>query len=317
MQKEKPQSKSAPKSQAAELDQCLKNFVKKERELLHSILKTILQIEEQKAYLELGYESLFTYLVNEIKYSKSTAQRRIDAALLLLEVPDLGAKIEEGSVNLGHLTLLQTAVRQAEKSGEEVSPQEKTEVLEQIAGKDLFESAKEIATHFELPALQQTKVRPQSDGSIRMELTIPADLFAEIQEAQGLLSHAIQSGDLVDYLRHLTKMVIRQKRSVRARRQNAEQAPRENSEPMTQGKVPDGTRVQFTPQMKKMILNRQRTCQHVDPETGRKCQSNWYLQVDHIIPVWAGGLATFENAQVLCGVHNRLKYQRQAGRRVG
>jgi hypothetical protein len=37
------------------------------------------------------------------------------------------------------------------------------------------------------------------------------------------------------------------------------------------------------------------------------------LQVDHIQPQWAAGSHHPDNLQILCGPHNRLKYQKEAG----
>jgi hypothetical protein len=74
-----------------------KNRVAEERRLLHQILLLIIEIDQRKLYLPMACSSLFAYLVTLIGYSPASAQRRIDAARMMQQVPELGKKIEEGS----------------------------------------------------------------------------------------------------------------------------------------------------------------------------------------------------------------------------
>ncbi|MBK7961713.1 MAG: hypothetical protein IPK04_11270 [Bdellovibrionales bacterium] len=43
---------------------------------------------------------MFDYLVKEIGYTPASAQRRIDAARMMQQVPELGNKIENGTLKL-------------------------------------------------------------------------------------------------------------------------------------------------------------------------------------------------------------------------
>ncbi|MBL7687874.1 MAG: hypothetical protein JNJ49_07545, partial [Bdellovibrionaceae bacterium] len=65
-----------------ELDICLRRLVVKERTLLADIIALLKEIDRRQVYLELGFPSLFEYLVNGVGYSEGAAQRRIDAARL-------------------------------------------------------------------------------------------------------------------------------------------------------------------------------------------------------------------------------------------
>src|SRR5690606_33758141 len=51
----------------------------------------------------------------------------------------------------------------------------------------------------------------------------------------------------------------------------------------------------------------QGVCRYQDPQTGRKCQSSYQLQTDHIQPLARNGETAPENLQLLCAFHNRLK----------
>lgn len=68
--------------------------------------------------------------------------------------------------------------------------------------------------------------------------------------------------------------------------------------------------------IKSYVFKRDQCCQWRDRVTQKLCGSKFQLQLDHRRPVWAGGGSETENLQLLCGVHNRLKYRQQAGIQV-
>lgn len=70
--------------------------------------------------------------------------------------------------------------------------------------------------------------------------------------------------------------------------------------------------------VRRQVLQNQKCCQWVTPKTNQsgqieyvKCGSKFQLQIDHKMPRWQDGGHEIENLQVLCGVHNRLKFQRE------
>ena len=56
-------------------------------------------------------------------------------------------------------------------------------------------------------------------------------------------------------------------------------------------------------------------CQAV--ENGERCTGRASLEVDHIVPLAAGGSHNPENLQVLCRRHHRAKTNTEAGRPSG
>lgn len=80
-----------------------------------------LQSSSMNSLLAQGYPSLFEFLVKEIGYSPSSAQRRIDGARLLNQVSEISAKlvekIETGSLKLSQINdarmILSTTLPQA------------------------------------------------------------------------------------------------------------------------------------------------------------------------------------------------------------
>jgi 5-methylcytosine-specific restriction endonuclease McrA len=60
--------------------------------------------------------------------------------------------------------------------------------------------------------------------------------------------------------------------------------------------------------VRKALLHGNASCAYLDVK-GKRCGSQRFLQIDHIHSWSRGGTNHPENLQVLCGVHNRLKFQ--------
>lgn len=289
----------------------LKSLAQKERELLHEILLTIQLIDTRRVYLSLGFPSLFDYLVKAIGYSEGAAQRRIDAARLFREAPQLSSQIQSGQISLSQVSLVQKAIRQVSKTTKQkVTSQDKQTILKMISKKNHHQTQKTVAEFFDLPILQIQKQVIQADSSVRLELTFSQEQYEKLQKAKSLLSNSVPSGDLAQVIEHLSDRILRK---------NAGRVSSEKNTLSNAGK-PTATMAVKSPQSKtvpakirKQVFETQGGCQFKNAQTNQKCGGRWQLQIDHIQPRWAGGTHQPENLRILCGKHNRLVYQQQAG----
>lgn len=295
-----------------ELDLRIKTLVEQERELLHEIILTIKEIDQRRLYLDLGYPSLFAYLVGSVGYSAGSAQRRIDAARLLKEVPELGERIQAGNLNLAQVALIQKASREVYRQTlVKVSREEKLDLLNRVSHKNFQETQKEINQFFEVPVLTEQKQEVQADESVRIELTLSKELYEKIKYAQSLVSHAVPSTELAAFLEYVADRVIKQKTGAKP------EAKAKASEAKSTATVAVKTSSSnFSQATKKQILHLQQNCQHREPFTNKQCGSRWFLQIDHKQSRWAGGSSELGNAQVLCAQHNQAKYRKEVGVKV-
>lgn len=314
--------KSSCKARLTQIDQRLKSLAAQERELLCDIIEAIQEINRCKGYLELGYPSLFAYLHEGIGFSEGSAHRRIEAARLVTEIPEMMTDIKSGDLKLTQVALVQQAAREKLKtSSSVVTTQEKQQILEKIAQQTFKQSQQQVAAFFELPIKEQTKQTVQADDSVRLEITLPRQLFEDMKRAQAMMSHSVPNADWGDYLQFLTEAYLKQQTKVRKR--NASQTTDRTTDSRSAKTCPTSTLEtkslvpktveHFSTRHRKILLKSSPVCQYRDPVTHKQCRSEWFLQIDHIHSRWAGGPATFENAQVLCGAHNRLKYAKEIG----
>jgi hypothetical protein len=278
------------------LDANLKSLVQQERELTSEILGHIAEVDRRKLYLKLSYRSLFDYLSQHLGYSNGNAQRHLDAARLLNDVPDLNERLESGKLNQSHVTLVQKAIRQKKKETRvSISKEEKQALVQQVMGKTQAESEKIVAQSLDLKIKQAPKTLHQQDGSVRLEVTLSKEQWEKLTQMRELLSNSLPAGSWEEVLEYVADKVIAQKTKART-----EPKPSSNQEVISTS-------------VRKFILQRDKCCQHTNPINNRRCESKWNLQVDHIQPLWAGGTSAAENLQALCAAHNQQKYRDEAG----
>lgn len=225
------------------------------------------------------------------------------------------------------------------------SPELKRCVLAAIREKSVAESEIIICSLLAITPKVRTKIKRQSDGSVRVEMTFSKVQWAKLERVKELLSQSVPTGDLSEWIEYVCDRVIVQKDKcrpqpkgktshVRGKNQycRQENSPNFNA-PDDPGKsahasedLPIGnpetpassssTRTPIKIAVQRQVFQRDQCCQHPDPSTGKLCGSRWHLQLDHLQPVWAGGSNEPENIRLLCGSHNRDRYRRQAGLRV-
>lgn len=297
----------------------LKSLVKKENEILHLIIEYVREVDVRRLYLERGFPSLFEFMTKEMGYTAGSAQRRIDAARLSRDIPDLGKKIEQGKVNLHQISEIQRAARQAAKTTDrKISKNEKADLIEKLENLNLKQSQILISQQFNLPLIEMEKQRHQMDSSVRLELTLSEEQMKKLERCKELLSHCDPTANFADVIERISDEFLK-KKEVSLPKTNTLQKtdaspPREeendtNAHCQMEVAVPVSTR--------RLVFQRDQCCQYRSPTTGKKCESRYFLQVDHKIPRWAGGGNGLKNLQLLCAAHNQEKYRREVGIKFG
>lgn len=291
-----------------ELESSLKGLVTKERNLLHVILEHIREVDTRKIYLERAYPSMYEYLVKELQYSGSAAMRRLEAARLLKQLPELSVSIQNGSLNLTQIGELSKAIKEKEKTTEQkVSSLHKAELVALISGKSTRDTQKELAQALDIPVATYDRQRVQKDESVRLELTISKELFEKLNRCRDLASHRIANevdGASFSALFEVLATSYLMKNQAQGKAA-AKDVPR-------QAPASEKINKTLTPRTKRLILNRDKCCQYKDPTSGKQCGSTFLLQTDHKSSRWAGGNNAQVNLQILCAGHNQMKYRKES-----
>ncbi|ABS27271.1 HNH endonuclease [Anaeromyxobacter sp. Fw109-5] len=169
-----------------------------------------------------------------------------------------------------------------------------------------------------LPDVPRPKTRAEtravSESGWSLRVTIDASCKEDLETLAALLSHKIPDGDLAAVLREAIRCAIekhgKRKGAVAPqlqRQRKADRDPRPSAEPA----APTST---IPAIVRREVWKRDGgRCAWVAPD-GRRCNSRWQLELDHIHPQALGGLSTLENLRVACRSHNLLHAEQTYGR---
>ena len=280
-----------------ELNEKIKTLAAQERKLTEMVVRHIAEVDRRKLFLRKAYASLFEYLVKEIGYSQGAAQRRIDAARLVQAIPEVARQIETGAIHLSQISKLQRVCRQVKKdSGKVVSSAVQQRILQKIENQNNERTDLILAQEFQLAITTAERRVTQRDESVRIELTFTKDEMALLKTAQDILSNKT-GGSLKSTILETANRTATVAVKLHGKRDTREA-----------GSV---ALKSLTPKLKRQVLDRDQSCQFKDLNTGRICGARRFLEIDHIVPRFAGGTNSADNLRVLCKNHNLYRYQQR------
>ena len=89
-----------------DLAQEISRLVKQENKVRVEILWYLSELNKRKLYLELGYNSLFAFCREKLKYSEGAAMRRIVAAKAIARFEQIGELLEQRKLSLSTVSLV-------------------------------------------------------------------------------------------------------------------------------------------------------------------------------------------------------------------
>lgn len=121
----------------------------RERSLCVAILLDLVRVERRKLHVSLGYSSLFAFATRHLRYSESAAGRRVQAARLIRDHPEVIPLLRRGAVNLSTISLLSRVL----------NPMNKKALLARIAGKSQRQ-VEVIVAEYQPPRRVRDRIQP-------------------------------------------------------------------------------------------------------------------------------------------------------------
>lgn len=271
-----------------EIEKKLKSLTQVERRITAEIVDLIREADRRRLPLERGYPSLFAWLIKEFGYSNSAAYRRIQAARLQKDIPELNQMLEAGTVNLSTVSQVQTAIRNHEKTVGPVSVTEKREVVSRIVDKSSADTELVLAEIFPNSPPKESLRRNSTENST-LTVVLDAETRALLENLKVQLSHVDPEAPWGEVIKYALRKVTRPVAAAAARGEKSQA------------------------QIRRDILAR--GCEFQDPSTRRVCGSRFRLEIDHVVPRAKGGPDTEDNLRCLCRNHNLLLAEHHFGRR--
>jgi hypothetical protein len=298
------------------------------------VIAHLAEVEARRLHLLAGCSSLYDYCRKRLGLSDFEAFVRIAAARVARKYPIVFEMLDRRELHL-------TAVCEVRDF---LTRENHRELLAEVSGKTKPQIREALRARFplaDLPSIVKKlpALDPLAPGRYRLELTLNAEQKAKLELARDLLSHANPTGDLTVVVeRALDALLAR----TDARRFGRSKAPRNRSESGSESRDSNGSRDSKnqvldrsvrstkTPSSPRPGLSKGRD--HISQQTrrevvardgvrcafvshdGQRCEARAFLQFHHR-QAWAlGGHDGYENLELLCHAHNRLRAEQDFGR---
>lgn len=301
----------------SELLSKIQSLAADERRITLELLHHLREMEARRLFAKMGYSSLFEYVVHELKYSTGTAHRRVSSMRLLRDLPEIEASIESGKLNLCNLSQAQRFFRQEEKAnGEKVSAEKKREVIDQLEGQSARQAQSILASMSPQP-LPKEKERFVDGEHVVVSLVLSLELKEKLEQVMAMMPNAQDEGSYAKLIERMADFYISKKdparktpKEVKAEKKPEDQNPLPTLETVAESQIPQPevhNEVPVPAAIRREVFRRdQSQCTFVCRESGRRCDSKYRLQIEHLKPRALGGSNQPENLTVRCFTHNQL-----------
>ena len=252
----------------------IRKLAEVERTNLVNFLHHLREIDRRRLYSELKHQSLFDFVVKDLRYSEPAALRRISAMRLMAEFPEVEAKIVSGAITLTTLALARFAFSKAKRSGITISNETKKRIIRALENQSVRETKKVLETL----NLKEAWKKP-----IRYEDIANEILRERLLELKGRFAHISPNIPLEELMMRICDGLLGPRRWD----QNAPSPE----------KVHSGTEDK---RENLSVAAAKREVWRRDQSRCSNCESTYAVQIDHIIPIAAGGSSTIENMRLLC-----------------
>ena len=269
-----------------------------EREATLQVLLHLHEVERRRLYLERGYASLFEFSIQELGYCAGSAQIRIESMRLLRDLPSESERervmkqLDSGDLKLTQLSAVQRHSRTVKAQGGKVEASEKIALLETLSNRTTRETEKIV--------MEALRIAPPE--GVELKVHLDSEAMALLEEFKALTSHSNPLRDASVAFKQTLKLAV-----------EALKRKRGLSAPSTSCSEVNPRQVSIPASTQRFVWrNAQGQCSYTDPRTGRRCNSRYFLQIDHIRERSHGGLHEPGNLRLLCQAHHRWRHMIEA-----
>ncbi len=270
------------------------------------LIEILIEVEKRRSFLERGHSSLFKYVVNDLKLSKSVAYNLIAVARRVRQVPELGLELRQGRITLSN----------AKRIVPVLTSENQSEWLEKAAKLSQKKLEREVA-----------RVRPEiatperasyvTSTRVRLELGLSESNMLRLRRVQDLLCQARRRPvSLEETLVAMTNEHLKRHDPLeKAKRHVVRKSPVPENPP-PESSVPENPLLENPSKTVDSQVSRPvrrpipRSVHHrVSLRDERRCtfpgcnQTRW-LEIHHKIPVAQGGTNELSNLITLCSAHH-------------
>lgn len=252
------------------------NLAQKERSLTMKLLHHLKEIDRRRLFAGHRCPSLHVYCTKVLGYSEGSAYRRIQAARMLSELPEIELKIEEGTLSLMNIAQAASFIGQQGIS----SIEDKREILNQVENLSKKECEKKLL-----------EISGDEKPKHRIVLYLNNEALEKLNRVKALIGKKLSTEQII---LKMTEVTIEQLKKKKFKLTAIKKSP-----------PPVEVAGRYVPAaIKRAVYERDKVCTN--------CGGDFNLNFDHRIPVALGGESSMENVRLLCFSCNQWA-RRQAG----
>jgi hypothetical protein len=277
-----------------------KKAVSDERSETARVLEHLREIECRMLHLELGCSSLHHFCMRELGYSEFEAHARVSAMRLSRDIPEIMPAVEQGRHTLTNLMKAQSFFKQ-----KKMPIAEKKELLMQLEGKSTRECERILA---EIAPGQVPQERSRIVSATQTQISFVADeeLMADLEKLRALWGN--QDLNYAELIKKMARMALAKADPARQKQSPCARKVEDPNEPPVEMVTPETRHIPVATRREVWRRDGGR-CTYV--HEGRRCESIYALQFDHLVLYSHGGSHAAENLRLLCRAHHRLRGRAQ------
>lgn len=251
------------------------------------LLHHIKEVDRRKLYCDWKFSSLFDWCIQELGLCEGSAHLRITAARLLSEMPEIGKKIEQGSLGLTNISQVNKFCRENDIKDLE----QKKDLLQKVENLTKSQAEKKL---FEISGKEKGASEGKeriSDKKSRVTYILSDETLEAIKEVKALMGKEMSSDELIMLMTQALKEKIEKDKFKQVEK------PRKSQGTKIEGRV-------ISAEVKRKVYARDKKCVN--------CGSIHHLNFDHRNPYALGGDNSEENIRLLC-----FQCNQRASKRMG
>ena len=263
-------------------------LARKHRKVETDLISALIEIDGEKLYLQLGYPSLFQYVVNALKMTESIAYAFILVARKSREFPALAAALEGERLSVAKASRIASAV-----------DSENARSLIDFAASHSARETEREAAKFKPRSRKRDAVREIDGEMVEIRILVPREALTDLERVQALEAQRGREASLAaavvaaaqTYLRRRDPVAKAHRAQERRTFKVAHRRARIKTEAKHEVVARDGGRCAFV------------------SAGGKRCESDRWLHLHHVVPVAMGGTDDPTNLVCLCSEHHALVHQ--------
>jgi predicted restriction endonuclease len=201
-------------------------------------------------------------------------------------------RIQDGSLTLSSVSALQTFFKNQKKLGLQTTAEEKRQVITQVEGLSRKETEKTLH-----------QIQPEAISHDRGKIALNDRTLAKLQKLKAYWSHKLPESSPEELLERLLDDALALEDKKRFGTTRADQRPIRTVHSAAESNDPARPAIP-APMRRHVWRQAQGRCQYVSAN-GRRCDSQRYLEIDHIVPWGRTRRHELANLRLLCRAHNQ------------